>query len=209
MKNWFIKGLILLIICLFLLKWTDKIWGRKISNLPHEQYLKVETGDLLFRSNSYYLAQSRYFYKSGIPGHLAIVLDSGEFSSIDPELGNCKVIEARLFDHSQKKWVCNVGITQAAENFGPSRGRRFLLKTHLNDDQKQQLIQYVMAQQGKPFDLLAPKNDQNRFNCATFVRQAFLQSSGTDLDSDKGRIVFPNDILKNSLFDKENSRIWF
>jgi len=209
MKYGLVKILILLVICVFLLKWVDKFWGRKASNLPPQHNLKVETGDLFFRSNSYFLAQSRYFYKSGIPGHLAIVLDSGEFLSIDPNLGNCKVIEARLFDHSQKKWVCNVGITQAAENFGPCRGRRFLLKTHLSENQKQQLIQFVMAQQGKPFNLLAAKNDSNRFNCATFVNQAFIKSIGYDLDSDGGWIVFPNDILKNPLFDKENDRIWF
>ncbi|MDP3180431.1 MAG: hypothetical protein Q8M67_01270, partial [Bacteroidota bacterium] len=103
----------------------------------------------------------------------------------------------------------DVAMNKAYENFGNTRGKRYLLKMHLNSEQKQRLIELTNKQIGRPYSILAPKNSQAKFNCATFARWTILEVNGFDLDADGGRIVFPNDILKNPRFDKPGDRIRF
>jgi hypothetical protein len=199
----------LLISIPFIVFLVDKVFGRIHRAQMKEQQLQVEVGDLIFRTNSYILSSGKYYYKSGFPGHLAIAVSEGTFSSFDESLGNIDVVESALLNRNRGKFQAKVAINKASENFGNTQGRRFILKMHLNSEQKEKLIELAKAQIGKQYRILAPKDSQSTFNCATFARWAILQIDGFDLDADGGLIVFPNDILKNPRFDKPGDRLRF
>lgn len=199
----------LLISVPFIFFMADNVFGRIHRARMKVEQLQVEVGDLIFRTNSYILSSGKYYYRSGIPGHLAIAVSKGTFSSTDESLGNIDVVESALLNRNRGKFQADVAMNKAYENFGNTRGRRFLLKMHLNGEQKQRLIELASKQIGRPYCILAPKNNQTKFNCATFARWAILEVDGFDLDADGGLIVFPNDILKSSRFDNPDDRIRF
>lgn len=165
----------------------------------------VETGDILFRSNSYFLVENGSWQHSGFPGHVAIVVSEGRFPGNDPQLGNVLVIEAAKFNR-RKKWLQNdVSVNLASDNFGVSgSGKRILLKMHLSNGEKKQLLGFLGRQIKKPYSLFAEKYSQQGFNCATLVWQSILKATGKDLDADGGQYVFPTDIAKSSYFSKSD-----
>jgi uncharacterized protein YycO len=204
------KKLLFIFLLFFILaicfeKFFGLVW---LDNKP-SQIIQYETGDLLFRANSSILSNSKFYFKSGLPGHVGIVVNNGEFISTDRNMGGCIVAEARFYDHTNKKIAKKVSIQSASENFGRSVGRRILLKNNLSMEQKKILLKFIDGSVGKPFELFAPKDDLNTFNCATFARSALLISTGEDIDFDRGRIVFPNDILKSTLFEDDSKRVHF
>jgi len=199
---------IIILIC-FVAFFATRMVAKNGSSM-HQAPIKVEVGDILFRSFSCSLANSKFYNLCGMPGHVAIVISDGEFVPGNYTFSAIKVVEARFFDHTQKQIRRQVGINRASENFSERcNGRRFLLKTHLNKSQKEKLVAFYKANLGKPYNLFAAKEDTHEFNCATFARQALIYSSGIDIDSDAGRIFFPNDIFGSPLFLEENNRICF
>jgi hypothetical protein len=203
--KWLIVLIIFPVLPIVLLTF-DKIYGRSHINDFETAQLQAEIGDLIFRSNSYFLAGGKYFYKSVSPGHLAIVVSEGKFSGTDETLGNIQVAESAVLNRYQKRFQTGVAVNKAFENFGNIPGRRFLLKMHLNDIQKKKLVELVTSQIGKPYSLLSTKNNPSSFHCATFARWVILEVAGIDLDSDGGFLVFPNDILRSSRFDQPGDR---
>lgn len=187
---------------------TDKLYGKVEALQIKNQQAQVEIGDIIFRTNSYILSDSKYFYKAGLPGHLAIAVSEGTWSANDESLRNIEVVESAMYNRMQKKFQANVSFNKASENFGNLRGRRFLLKMHLTPEQKEKLLKLVTNQIGRPYSIWASKANQQKFNCATFAQWAILEASGFDLDSDGG-MVLPNDILRNPRFDKPGDRIRF
>ena len=187
---------------------ADKLYGRIKASEIKDQQINVEVGDLIFRTNSYILSGSNYYYKSGMPGHLAIAVSESTFSCDDESLGNIDVMESAKFNRSKKKFQSDVALNKAHENFGRLKGRRFLLKMHLSADQKQTLKKLLNEQIGKPYSIFATKKSQQEFHCATLAHWAILNVAGIDLDTDGG-IVFPTDILRNPRFDKPGDRIRF
>lgn len=188
---------------------VDMFFGKIEGANMEKKIIQVEVGDIIFRTKSYIISGSKYYYKSGMPGHLSIAVSEGEFTDTDEKLGNIEVAESAFFNKYKGKIQSEVAINKAFENFGRIRGKRFLLKMHLNGEQKQRLIELANQQIGKPYSIFAPKNSQATFNCATFARWAILEVTGFDLDADGGLIVFPNDILKNSQFNNPGDRIRF
>ena len=188
---------------------ADKLYGKIEGANVEKKIVRVEVGDIIFRTNSYLLSGGKYYYKSGMPGHLAIAISEGEFTDTDEKLGDIDVAESALINRNKVKFQSEVAINKAFENFSKIRGKRFLLKMHLNSEQKKRLIELTSKQIGRPYRILAPKNSQSTFNCATFARWTILEVTGFDLDADGGNIVFPNDILKSSRFDNPGDRIRF
>jgi uncharacterized protein YycO len=206
------KRLVILLVVAFIpivLFNVDKLYGKIKEAKTEKKIIDVEIGDLIFRTNSYILSSDKFYYKSGLPGHLAIAVSEGTFLSSDESLGNIDVVESALLNRNRGEFQADVAINKAFENFSKIRGKRFLLKMHLDKDQKVRLIELSKKQIGKPYSILASKSSQETFNCATFARYINLEISGFDLDSDGGSIVFPNDILKSSRFDKTGDRIRF
>lgn len=208
MNKWLIRIAIIILIPL-LLFYADKLYGKLEEAQMPQKVLNVEVGDIIFRSKSYVIAGGKYFGKSGMPGHLAIAISEGTFVCTDDKLGNLDVVESSLYNRNKHKFQAEVVFNKAFENFSKDRGKRFLLKMHLNDEQKRQLITLSHKQSGKPYRIFASKTDFDSFNCSTFVYWLILEVTGFDLDSDGGKFVFPNDILSNPRFDKTGDRIRF
>lgn len=188
---------------------ADRMAAKKYNNKYYGN-IQVEVGDILFRSYSYTLSNSSLYYLSGMPGHIAIIVSEGGFLPATNSLKDITVVEARYYDRTKKQKSKQVGINPANENFGEKyKGRRFLFKTHLNKSQKEELVNFYKSNLGKPYKLFAQKEDQKEFNCATFAWQALYHSYGIDIDSNEGKIFFPNDIFKCPLFMDENNRIFF
>lgn len=208
MSKWLV--ILLVVICSPIILFSvDKLYGKIDSANTPKKTIQVEVGDIIFRTNSYILSGGKYYCKSGMPGHLAIVISEGEITDTDEKLGDIVVIESAFYNRYEGKFQSGVAINKAFENFGNIRGKRFLLRMHLNDEQKKMLTELTQKQIGKPYRIWASKNSQATFNCATFVRWAILEAAGFDLDSDAGSIVFPNDILKSPRFNNPGDRIRF
>lgn len=191
-----------------ILFYTDKIYARIDNAHTEKKIIRVEVGDIILRTKSYVLSGSKYYCKSGMPGHLAIAISEGEFTNTDNNLGNIEVAESAFFNRYKKTFQAEVSINKAFENFNRIRGKRFLLKMHLSADQKEMLKKRLGEQIGKPYSIFATKKSQQEFHCATLAHWAILSVAGIDLDTDGG-IVFPNDILRNPRFDKPGDRIRF
>jgi len=207
-NRWIIIGALLISVP-FICFVADKVFGKIHRAQMKVEQLQVEVGDLIFRTNSYILSSGKYYHKSGFPGHLVIAVSEATFSSSDESLGNIDVVESALLNRNKGKFQAKVAFNKAYENFGNIKGRRFLLKMHLNGEQKHRLLELASMQIGRPYSIFALKNNPTKFNCATFARWAILQVDGFDLDADGGFIVFPNDILNNSRFNKPGDRLRF
>jgi hypothetical protein len=208
MSKWLV--ILLVVICSPIILFNvDKLYGKIDSANTPKKTIRVEVGDIIFRTKSYILSGGKYYYKSGMPGHLAIAISEGDMTDTDSELGGIEVIESAFYNRYKGNFQSEVAVNKAFENFGDIRGKRFLLKMHLNGEQKKKLTELVQKQIGKPYRIWASKNSQDSFNCATFARWAILEVAGFDLDSDAGYMVFPNDILKSPRFDKQGDRIRF
>jgi hypothetical protein len=208
MSKWLV--ILLIVVCTPIVLFSvDKLYGKLEGSKTERKIIQVEVGDIVFRTKSYILSDSKYYYKSGIPGHLAVAISEGEFTDTDETLGKIEVVESALYNRMKGKIQSEVAINKAFENFGNVLGKRFLLKMHLNDEQKKKLVEITFKQVGKPYSIIASKNSQDSFNCATFARWAILEVTGFDLDSDAGSIVFPNDILRSPRFNSPGDRIRF
>ena len=208
MSKWLV--ILCIVVCTPIVLFSvDELYGKIEGSKAERKIIQVEVGDIIFRTKSYILSGSKYYYKSGMPGHLAIAISDGEFTDTDETLGKIEVVESALYNRIKGKFQSEVAINKAFENFGNVRGKRFLLKMHLNDEQKKKLIEITSKQVGKPYRIIASKNNQTSFNCATFARWAILEVTGFDLDSDAGSIVFPNDILRSPRFNSPEDRIRF
>lgn len=200
---------VFVVLILFFLVQIDRFAAQKSNNRITEP-IKVETGDIIFRSYSYLLANSSLYKWSGMPGHMAIVISQGGFLPGDDSYSAIKVVEARYYDHSKKQKSNIVGINPANENFGKNYiGRRFILKTHLTAVEKTNLIAFCNSKIGKPYNFFAGKQDSLEYSCATFVRHALINVASIDIDSDSGKVFFPNDIFDFPLFLDSNNRIRF
>lgn len=207
-RKWLL--ILLVVVCFPIVLFNvDKLYGRIEGAITPKKIIQVEIGDIIFRTKSYLLSGSKYFYKSGMPGHLAIAISEGEFTDTDELLGEIEVVESAFYNRYKARFQSEVAINKAFENFGNVRGKRFLLKMHLSNDQKKKLIELSRKQIGKPYRVLSSKNGEKSFNCATFARWVILGVAGFDLDSDAGSIVFPNDILKGPRFDSPGDRVRF
>lgn len=208
MSKWLV--ILLVVVCTPIVLFNvDKLYGKIEGINSEKKIIHVEVGDIIFRTKSYILSGSKYYYKSGMPGHLAIAVSEGKFTDTDEKLGDVEVAESAFFNRYKGRFQSEVALNRAFENFSKIRGKRFLLKMHLNNDQKMKLIELSKKHIGKPYSIFASKNSQETFNCATFARYINLEISGFDLDVDGGLIVFPNDILRSSRFDKPGDRIGF
>ena len=197
--------ILLMVICAVI---ADRIAAKSFKS--NSVKIKVEVGDILFRSYSYILAGSSFYNFSGLPGHMAIIISEDEIVLNSTSLNNIRVVEARYYDHTKRKKRKKVGINLAQENFSEKYlGRRFLLKTHFTPSQKQKLVDFYKSNLDKPYALFAKKEETNEYNCATFVRQALLFSSDIDIDSNGGIVFFPNDIFNCGLFKNKKNRIRF
>ncbi len=108
----------------------------------------------------------------------------------------------------------------ANTNFGNQiAGYRYRLRLNLSHNQRDSIIQYILAQDEdisswrsqKLFrkkglsdtDFLRTANQKKTWYCSLLVWEAFYSVLGIDLDSNGGLMVYPNDLINSSYFEKK------
>lgn len=174
----------------------DRLYGWYNRRDNPTKSITISRGDIIYKINSFIMADTKYPHCGSLPGHLGIILNDTTISVFNNDFEKILVAESSLFNIKEKKIIPNLKIISADNNYKHATGRLFLIKTHLNDNQKEELQQYIDLNRGKPYQLFAEKNDSTSFNCATFVWSAFKYSANIDLDENGGNMVFPTNILK-------------
>jgi hypothetical protein len=190
----------------------------------------LKAGDLLVRPNWNWLPGTSCVGSGRNFGHLAIVVQGAEGKSVGETMKKAVVIEALLFDQATRKFIFNsreiVRRTAAITSFGERfKGRRYLLRMELTEDQQQRLIRFVSNQlDDDSYTILSFKKknnfppgspeayrlaDHDQWNCATLAWYAFQYAAGRDIDGNGGILIYPNDIIRSTLFDYPGRRIRF
>lgn len=183
------------VLCYILLYCIDRAYGRYHNRKAPVIYITISQGDIIYKVTSYIMADSKYPHYGSLPGHLGIFLSDTTISLHDNDFEKILVAESSLFNIKDKKIAPTLRVNSADHNYRYATGRLILIKTHLNDCQKDKLVQYIKINSGKPYDLLAKKTDPISFNCATFVWNAFSYAVNIDVDANDGKMVLPADIL--------------
>ncbi|WP_436417655.1 hypothetical protein KCV26_16090 [Petrimonas sulfuriphila] len=204
--NRFLYALGAIVLLYLLLYSIDRIYGRYYSRTNSAGTITVERGDIIYKVTSFMLAGSNYPYYGSFPGHLGIFLSDTTIAVKNSDFKKMLVAESSLFNIKEKKMMPVLRINPAENNYGYAGGRLLLVKTHLNDSQKEKLQRYVELNSGKPYQLFAKKNDSISFNCATFVWNAFNSAVNIDVDANGGKTVLPADIL-SYFMKKEDAEI--
>jgi hypothetical protein len=170
------------------------------------KFIVVKQGDIIVRPNSNILFGSEKRFWGGLSGHVAIVVKDGAFYNDDENLGNVEVIEARLFNRNPFSFENRIVRNKATRHYGKQyMGRRYLLRVNMTKKQFDQAYQFYLKEKHTHYNILSKKEDST-YNCATFTRKLMLVTLNVDLDSNDGKIVFPNDIINHSLFDVSGAR---
>lgn len=171
--------------------------------------ISVSVGDIIARPNCNWFPSSESSLFGGITGHMGLVVQDGQFTSDNETMGGLKIIEARLFAHQKPYYRNKVMVYNINENFGLKfRGRRFLLKTHLNAAEKNRILQQLSSFQNSTYYVFSGKSGET-INCVTLVWRLYSDVLEIDLDKNGGSIVYPNDIITHPLFDRNESKIRF
>jgi len=175
-----------------------------------KQYIIAEAGDILVRPNSNILPGTEERFWGGLTGHVALVVKGGVFSNMDDKLGGIEVVEARLFNRNPLSYENRIVRNKASVHFGKRYiGRRYILKMHIKENEMGNICNFINNEKDKHYNLFSSKEDTTVYNCATFVRRLILETMNYDIDCNKGRIVFPNDIINNPIFDTSENRVRF
>lgn len=171
--------------------------------------IKVSPGDILARPNCNWFPGSESCLFGGTTGHMGIVIEGGSFLSNDKQMGGIKIIEARLFAHNKPYYRNKIMNYSIAENFGLKfRGRRFLLKTHLDSTETKIILQKLSTFQNSSYYVFSEKSG-NTVNCVSLIWRLYSEALAIDLDKNGGIMIYPNDIITHPLFDLPESRIRF
>lgn len=186
----------------------------------------LKKGDILVRPNWRWLPGSYPVDAGRILGHVAIVTEDVTGKSIDESLAKASVIEAVVFDQKTRSFIFDkkeqVRETKAIISFGSRfKGIRYRLRMNLTDQQTAVLLQFLKNQLDGGYSIFTIKKivDANSgknktlknlsWHCANLAWQAYYQSTGLDIDENKGLVVFPADIIGSKYFDLPGGRIRF
>jgi hypothetical protein len=163
-------------------------------------------------------------------GHVVIVVEGASEQTWEKTLEKSTVIEAVIFDQKSRSFLFDyqdqVRTTGANVSFGERfRGIRYRLRMPLTTQEQDFLVKALRYEISKSrYGLLANKTPviyspcgsetippliAVKRNCATLAWAAYIYVTGQDIDSNKGKIIFPNDIISSHLFDGMNGRIRF
>jgi hypothetical protein len=201
-----------------------------IRTVKSGEVFTFEKGDILIRSNINYLPGTSEAPSGRKFGHAAIVVQRGEGKSIDEALSKAIVVEGIIYDQASRSFEFDskkqVRKTTAKISFGNRfAGIRYRLRTKLTNEQKETMRQFLEYQLAKHrYDLFSTKDtelalsisksmynllDGKKWNCTTLCWFAFMNATSLDIDSNKGLLVYPNDIIRCKYFDGDNGRIRF
>jgi hypothetical protein len=199
-------------------------------SLKSEEVFTLEIADLIVRPNVNFLPGTCKVDSGRNFGHVAVIVEGSEGKTMEEALEKAWVIESFLFDQGSRKFVFDskkqVRKVSAIIPFGHRfAGIRYRLRTTLSKEQKERMVQFLYLQIARhgynPFSskgeylLLDSLNksyislEGKDWNCATLGWFAYKYAAGIDIDSNGGKIVYPNDCICCKLFDLSGGRIRF
>ena len=191
---WAIPGVLLLLLISIVGGDRFYIYYKEPQQQPDSLYLS--TGDIIVRLTSYYLTESDYAQYGCLPGHVAIVMSDTVVAADNIDVHKIEIAESSVISRAKKRLTAKVRVESDGDNLNAGYGRRLLVKTKLNKDEKMQLKEFIQKNKDKPYYLLATKSDTNSFNCSSFVWHALHEATGIDIAPDVfGELVLPSDIL--------------
>jgi len=195
----------------------------------NKEKFTLQPGDILVRPNLNWMPGSSKVSSGKNFGHVAVVVQGAEGQTPEETLQKAMVVEAFIFDQATRHFVFTpekqVRKAPAVVSFGKRfEGIRYRLRMDLNEPAQEQLVQFLYAQVGKsgyrlfsikintalqrtPAGTLTQPHD--KWNCATLAWFSILQVNGTNIDFNRGYLVYPNDLIRSPLFDSPGGRIRF
>ncbi|HKZ81246.1 MAG TPA: YiiX/YebB-like N1pC/P60 family cysteine hydrolase [Pyrinomonadaceae bacterium] len=157
--------------------------SKRISGDNPTSYGKLlRDGDLVFGSHVFnWMSWGRYI-------HVAIVVDAA----------NGRLVEATADGPSDRPGVREVDWKRYSSRYGHIGIVRV---RGASTDQISRVIRWVDERKGRPYRwpivMGLDNNDESRFYCSQLVWRAYKQTMNIDLDSDKGAIIFPDDLYNS------------
>ncbi|MFA5324558.1 MAG: hypothetical protein WCR82_07585 [Bacteroidales bacterium] len=182
----------------------------RAKNLTNKEFqVEVEPGDLIVRPNLNLIFGSSKVEGGRLFGHASLCIKGGTLSDKNDSLNDIIIMESRLFRWHPLEWNNGIIKTSASTSFGEEhRGRRYILKTHLNPEQLKKILYYADKFSDRPYSIF-PSKDGGTANCSSFIKIIFSEALGINLDSNGGNYVYPNDIINHPMFDGEKNKIIF
>jgi len=189
----------------------------------------LKKGDILVRPNWSWLPGSCLIPDGRNFGHVAIVIEGAEGKTIEETLTKAMVIEAVVFDQNTRMVIFNkkeqVREVKARVSFGPRfEGIRYRMRLNLTVYQVESVVQFVKNQLDGGYSILPQKKYFNttsamkaamnnirndNWYCAALVWESYYLGAAVDIDSNKGLVIYPSDIIASKLFDLPDGRIRF
>jgi hypothetical protein len=198
-----------------------------VDNLPDSVVFTLRKGDILVRPNWSWLPGSFPLEGGRKFGHAAVVTEDMSGRTIGEVLEKTPVIEALFYDQVTGRFVFRkegqIRQGKAWMSFGNKfKGLRYRLRTNLSDVEKDSLIRFLETQLGEGYNFFSSKRDDSGekqnivqtpenagWHCATLIWEAYYRAAGIDLDSNKGWLIYPSDMIASQNFDLPDGRIRF
>ncbi len=180
-------------------------------------------GDILVRPNLNLLPGTSSVNDGRNFGHAALVIKGFKHSNPDSLLAGAVIVESIAKDVSKEFQVREIHALTHHKldafnnvNFDASKsGNRYRLRLHLTVEQIDAIVVFAMQQKGDFSSWNASKRlppsseingiptdwaDNSHWYCSLLVWQSVLAVTGTDLDPNKGYMVYPNDLIQSPYF---------
>jgi len=184
---------------------------------------EFKRGDILVKPNNNWLPGTEFVENGNNFGHAVIVLKGAKGDNVEELLKEIIIFESHSRAVSEEYQIREVkGFVEgtdwrfANDSFKSKyAGKRYRLRATLSPEEMEAVIQYITDQESDISSWRSIKNtsnaakDKHYWYCTLILYQAFKDVLDIDLDTNGGLVVFPNDIIRNSLFDHENGRVVF
>lgn len=220
----------ILVVLLLIYVMVNNSIGFSVSQFDEtSEKFTLNPGDILVRPNLNWLPGSSKVASGRKLGHVAIVVQGAGENTLDETLKKALVIEAVIFDQATRTFVLDkkkqVRKAPAIVSFGKRfEGIRYRLRLELNEQQQGRLTKFLTPRTGKNgYNLFSSKinlesrlsaaskmpETKENWNCATLAWFSVLLVSETDIDYNKGYLVYPNDLIRSQSFNSPGGCIRF
>jgi hypothetical protein len=187
-------------------------------------------GDILVRPNLNLLPGTSSVSDGRNFGHAALVIKGFKHSNPDSLLAGAVIVESIAKDVSKEFQVREIHALAHHKldafnnvNFDASKtGNRYRLRLQLTEEQIDAIVAFAMQQKGDFSSWNASKRlppssrvneistewaDNSHWYCSLLVWQSVLAVTGTDLDPNKGYMVYPNDLIHSPYFFNKGTHV--
>ena len=191
---------------------------------------ELKKGDILVLPNLNLIPGSTIVNDGRNFGHTALVIKGFKHSNPDSLLAGTVIVESIAKDVSKEFQVREIHalVHHKLEAFNnvsfnaTETGKRYRLRLQLPDEQINAIIAFALKQKGDYYSWNATKRlppssivdkiptdwaDNSHWYCSLLVWQSVLAVTGTDLDPNKGYMVYPNDLIHSPYFFNKGAHV--